>query len=139
VSQALENRARRGVTGAVAALGTVAMLLAAMGLFGVTAFAVVQRTQELGIRIALGARRGDLLATVLGQYVPAVAAGSAAGCLLAVAVGQVLRSRTVGIAVADPIAYLAALAVLFSVALLAVLVAALGASRVDPVVALRHD
>jgi predicted permease len=141
LSAAIEESraASRQAAAAVGGLGVTAMLLAVVGLFGVIAFAVAQRTRELGIRIALGARAVTLLATVLKQYAGAIALGGLGGCLLAFGLGNALSSRIPGLEVADPLAYVAALAVFSAVAVVAVLVPARRALKIDPMVALRYE
>jgi predicted permease len=121
------------------AFGALALLLAAVGLYGVIAYSVSMRTREMGVRMALGARPGDLLSLVLRQGGRLALVGIGAGALLAALVGRVLASLLYGVSALDPIAYAAAAVVLVGVATLASLVPALGAARVDPLRALRGE
>jgi putative ABC transport system permease protein len=125
----------------MALLGGIALLLAAVGLYGVMAYSVSQRTQEIGIRMTLGAHRGSVLRMVLGQAAALTALGLAIGLAGAVALGQVLS------AVLEPMLFhvtptdtttLAGVAiVLATVAILAALIPARRATRIDPIQALR--
>jgi macrolide transport system ATP-binding/permease protein len=116
----------------------VAVLLAAIGVYGVTSFAVAQRTREIGVRMALGAAKDDILALVVKQGMGLVAVGMAAGLLLAFAAGRSLASFLYGIRGTDPATFLAVPLVLAAVALVACLVPARRAMRLDPLAALRH-
>jgi putative ABC transport system permease protein len=100
---------------------------------------VSQRTRELGVRAALGADRGDLVRLVVGQGMKLAVVGVALGLLAAAAVTRVLSVLLYGISAVDPLAFGAAAAVLLGVALLANLVPALRAARVDAMSALRHE
>ncbi|HZF07418.1 MAG TPA: ABC transporter permease [Thermoanaerobaculia bacterium] len=123
-------------------LSTFAVLslgLAALGLAGVIAYAVTERTREIGIRMALGARRGDVLSMVLSQGLVMAAAGVAVGLPVAFGLSRLLGSALYGIAPSDPITYLAIPLVLLTVALVAAYLPARRATRVDPVVALRQE
>jgi predicted permease len=119
--------------------GVLALGLAAVGLYGVVAYSVSQRTREMGVRVALGARRGDLVRLVLRQGARLAAAGALLGALLAALAGRVFGALLYGVSPLDPLAYAAAAAVLLLVAAAANLAPALAASRVDPVRALRAD
>ncbi|MET0556900.1 MAG: ABC transporter permease [Vicinamibacteria bacterium] len=121
------------------AFGALALVLAAVGLYGVIAYSVSMRTRELGVRLALGARPRDVLRLVLGQGARLAAVGIGAGALLSALVGRVLGSLLYGVSALDPVAYAAAAAILFAVAGVATLVPALTAARVDPLRALRAD
>jgi len=121
------------------AFGGLALLLAAVGLYGVIAYSVTMRTREMGVRMALGARPGDVLRLVLRQGGRLALVGIGAGALLAALVGRVLGSLLYGVSALDPIAYAVAAAVLLTVAALATLVPALNAARVDPLRALRSE
>jgi predicted permease len=116
-----------------------ALLLASLGIYGVVSYAVSQRTNEVGIRMALGAQRAQIRRLVIGQSAFPVVAGLAAGTLAALAMGRFLKSLLFGISPADPAVVAAATALLTLVALSAALVPAQRATRVDPAVALRHD
>ena len=117
----------------------LALILASIGLYGVMALIVTQRTRELGIRFALGASRGDVLRLVLGQGAVLVGIGLAAGLLGAFAASRALRSVLYNVAPLDPSALISALLTLSLVALIACFVPARRASRVDPIEALRAE
>jgi putative ABC transport system permease protein len=117
----------------------LALILASIGLYGVMALIVTQRTRELGIRFALGASRGDVLRLVLGQGAVLVGIGLATGLLGAFVVSRALRSVLYNVAPLDPAALISALLTLSLVALIACFVPARRASRVDPVEALRAE
>ena len=118
------------------ALGTV---LAAIGLFGVVAFGVSRRAREIGIRVALGAAREDVIRMILRQGVTLVAAGAIAGGLLAGLASAVLASVLFGVSAADPIAWAAAIGVLVAATSLAHLMPARRALRIDPAVTLKDS
>lgn len=120
-------------------LGAVALALAAIGIYGVIAFSVSQRTRELGIRMALGAQRNDVKRLVLGQGLRLALAGTAAGLLGAVGAGRLLSSLLIGVGALDPLILISVAAGLIGVALAACWLPARRASRVDPVVALRGE
>jgi ABC-type antimicrobial peptide transport system permease subunit len=115
------------------------LLLASVGLYGVAAHSVAARTREIGTRMALGARRGDVLRLVAGEGALLVGAGALLGGLGAAGASRVMRSLLYGVSPLDPIAFGAGLAVLASVALLAHLVPARRATLVDPLTALRDE
>lgn len=117
--------------------GGVALLLAAIGLYGTIAYSVAQRQHEFGIRLSLGATGRQLLAQVLRQGMLLVGIGIVAGVLGALALGQVLASQLFGVGAADPAVLLCAVGLLLLIALSACLVPALRAARVHPMVALR--
>ena len=123
----------------VSGVGLVAMLLAAIGLYGVIAYSVARRTKEIGIRIALGARPGAVVGLVMQQGLLVAVAGLAAGCALAAVAARMIRGLLYGVNAADPIAWLAAAALLLAVSALANLIPAWRASRVDPSEALRIE
>jgi putative ABC transport system permease protein len=128
------------VTASIASLfGALALVLAAIGIYGVVAFAVARRTNELGVRIALGAQRADILALVLRSSLGLVAAGVVIGAPLAFVAGRTLRAQLFGVSAHDPMLLLGALGVLVAVALVATAAPARRAARIDPLVALRSD
>ena len=121
------------------AFGALALGLAAVGVYGVIAYSVSRRTREVGIRMALGAERGQVLRMVLGQGVRLAAAGVGLGVLASAGVGRLLESLLYGVSSFDPIAYAAAAAILILIAGAANLIPAISASRIDPVRALRSE
>ncbi|HEY7510570.1 MAG TPA: ABC transporter permease [Vicinamibacteria bacterium] len=121
------------------AFGALALLLAAVGLYGVVAYSVTTRTREIGVRMALGSRPGEVLRLVLAQAGRLSLAGIGVGAVLAALVGRVLDALLYGVSALDPAAYAMAAVVLLSVVLLASLGPALAAARVDPLRALRTD
>ncbi len=134
--------AQRMAANLLGAMGVLALLLAAIGLYGVMAYAVGQRTQEMGIRLALGASPGSLLSMIVGQGMRLTAAGLVIGLALALgAFGSIGAVRTLlpGISPLDPITFVAVPVTLAAIALLATWLPARRAGRVDPLVALRVD
>lgn len=123
----------------LAAFAALALILAAIGIFGVLSYLVGQRTHELGIRMALGAQRRDVLALVLGETAPMVGIGVAAGLGAALALTRIARSMLYGVQGVEPLTLLAVTVTLLAVAFLAAAIPARRASRVDPIVALRSD
>ena len=122
-----------------AGFGLVALLLAAIGLYGVINYAVTRRTGEIGLRMALGAAGRDVLLLVMGDAIRLVAVGAAIGVPLAGAVMQLVRSQLHGVDPVDPISIGVALVVLAVAALIAALLPALRAARVPPTMALTRD
>jgi putative ABC transport system permease protein len=116
-----------------------ALLLAAMGIYGITAYAIAQRTQEIGVRMALGAQMRDVLKLVLRHALLLVAIGGVIGLAGAYAASSVLKSLLFEVAPTDVTVFLAVPIVLVLVALLACIVPARRATKVDPLVALRHE
>jgi putative ABC transport system permease protein len=119
--------------------GALALLLAAVGTYGVMSYSVSQRTQEIGIRMALGAQRVDVLRLILQNGMAMVIAGVAVGLGLSVIFTRSINSLLYGIGSFDLASFFAAAAVLIAVALVACWVPARRAMRVDPVVALRYE
>jgi putative ABC transport system permease protein len=117
----------------------VALLLAALGIYGVMAFEVEQRTHEIGLRMALGAGRAQVLALILKDGMIQAVAGLALGFVGAFFVGRAMQSRLYGIGAIDPVALGGVAAVLLAAALLACYVPARRATKVDPMVALREE
>jgi len=115
----------------------LALLLAAVGIYGVMSCSVAQRTREIGIRIALGAQRTDVLQLTVKQGLKFVGAGMLLGLLAAFLLTRVLASLLFGINATDPMTFVGISLVLFAVAILASYVPALRATRVDPIIALR--
>jgi len=117
----------------------VALLLAAIGIYGVLAYVVTQRSRELGVRLALGARPRALFAMVVAQGMRPVIAGSIVGLAAAAAVTSLMKTLLFGVEPIDPPTYVLTAAALAAVALAACALPALRATRVDPLVALRED
>jgi hypothetical protein len=124
---------------AVSVLGFIAHLLACLGIAGVVAYAVSQRTKEIGIRMALGAQSSQVLSVVLRQFSRPVVAGLIVGLGGAAALSQFLRGRLYGISNLDPATYLVAIAVFLMTVTIAALLPARRALRIDPLRALRHE
>jgi putative ABC transport system permease protein len=122
-----------------AALGLLGLILAVVGVYGVMSYAVSQRTQEIGIRIALGAQRSDILRMIGRQGLVIVASGLTVGVLAALAVGRLVSDFLVGITPSDPITYVGVSVLLAAVACLATYIPTRRATRVDPMVALRYE
>jgi predicted permease len=119
--------------------GTLALLLAAIGLYGVMTYAIARRTSEIGLRVALGAGRGTVLRMVLGDALRVVFLGVVIGLPLALASSRLLRAQLHGVAPTDVVAITLSLFVLTTSAVVAALLPALRASRVPPLVALRQE
>ncbi|MBZ5565991.1 MAG: ABC transporter permease, partial [Acidobacteriia bacterium] len=119
--------------------GGAALLLAAIGTYGVVSYSTSQRTFEIGMRMALGATRGNIFRLVLGQSVRLVLAGLAIGVPAALALTRILASFLYGITATDPATFLAVGGLLVATAALAGYAPARSASKVDPMVALRHE
>jgi putative ABC transport system permease protein len=123
----------------LAGFAVAAMLLAGLGLYGVIAFSVTQRTQEIGVRMALGAERGTVLGLVIRDGLGLTAAGLAVGLVVAAGLSRVLQSQLYGVGTLDPVAYLGVVVVFALVALAASYIPARRAAGVDPMVALRTE
>lgn len=134
--QVIDRRMQTLLLGSLAAL---ALILACVGIYGVLAYLVTQRTQEIGVRIALGAKSSDILQTVAGQGMLLAGIGIASGLVASLALSRALRSFLYGITATDPLTYCAATAAFSLVALIACYIPARRASKVDAMVALRYE
>jgi len=130
------DRMSAGLLGLFALL---ALVLAAIGIYGVIAYSVAQRTQEIGVRLALGADRTHILRLILGQTMRLVLFGLTLGLIASVGVSRLLESLLYEVSPRDPVTLLSISVLLVSVALAAGLVPALRALRVHPIVALRAE
>ncbi len=117
----------------------MALFLSSVGLYGALSYLVTQRTRELGVRIALGAQRGDVLRLIMSKGMMLVGFGTAIGVVLALMVTPVLSSFMYNVSTKDPLTFTAIPTILATVGMLACLVPALNAMKVDPVVALRYE
>jgi putative ABC transport system permease protein len=122
-----------------AALGVLGLILAIVGVYGVMSYAVSQRTQEIGVRIALGAQKGDILRMVGRQGAVIVASGLTVGLLTAIAAGRLVSDFLVGVTPSDPITYGGVSVLLAAVACLATYLPTRRATKIDPMVALRYE
>jgi ABC-type antimicrobial peptide transport system permease subunit len=123
----------------LAVFAAVALVLAAIGIFGVLSYAVAQRTREIGIRMALGAHERTLVSLVVSQAMRLVIAGVAAGIIGALLLSHTITKMLFGVPPTDPVTFSAVAILLVAVALLASYMPARRATRVDPIVALRAE
>ncbi|MGA3187858.1 MAG: FtsX-like permease family protein, partial [Bryobacteraceae bacterium] len=119
--------------------GALALLLAAVGLYGVVSYSVAQRNREMGLRMALGAQQGQVLRMVIGEAMKLTIVGAAIGAGVAAFAGRALGSELYGVRPSDPESFAGAAATLLVVALIGAWIPARRAMRVDPVVALREE
>jgi macrolide transport system ATP-binding/permease protein len=122
---------------AVGSFGLLAMILAAVGIYGVMAYSVAQRTQEIGVRMALGARAFDVWKMVLRQGIVITAIGMVCGLLCAIGLSKVVASLLNGVSATDPLSFLFSSLLLAAVALVACFIPARRATKVDPVIAIK--
>ncbi len=141
VEQALSelDRPRKFQTRLIGAFAVTALLLAALGLYGLMSYLVAQRTKEIGIRVALGAQRRDVLKLVFGQGMAVALTGVSIGLAVALTVTRLMRSLLFGVTATDPATFAGVAALLAAVALLACYIPARRAAKVDPTVALRQE
>jgi ABC-type antimicrobial peptide transport system permease subunit len=138
-SVALGLAPQRVIVSVSGSLGIVGLLLAGMGIYGVTAYAVARRTREIGIRIALGARRADIISMVLRESLALTLIGSATGLLIAAAIGQVLAGFLFGVQPIDPITFTGTTVLFVASGLAACYVPVRRATRIDPTQAIRSE
>jgi macrolide transport system ATP-binding/permease protein len=124
--------------GSLMTFGIIAMILTALGTYGLVSYAARQSTHEIGIRIAIGADRQDLLRRFLSRGLRLGAAGAVCGCILSLVIARLLSSLLYGVSPTDAVSFSAALALVMTIVLVASLVPAWRASRTDPIAALRH-
>ncbi len=141
VSRLLDNSlwAPRAGASLLALFGVLALILAAVGIYGVMSYSVDQRYREIGVRMALGAQQGDVLGLVFGQGIKVVAVGLGIGLVLAFLASRLAANMLFGVSPNDPMAYTATSMLLALVASTAILVPARRAAGVDPIVVLRYD
>jgi putative ABC transport system permease protein len=137
IGRSLESR--RFSTILLALFSALALALAAIGIYGIIAYAVTQRTHEIGVRLALGAQRRDVLRMIVGQGMAMTAAGTAVGMVSALLAARLMSSLLFGVSAADPVTFTAIPILLAAVAFVACYVPARRATRVDPLVALRTE
>jgi putative ABC transport system permease protein len=137
MSESLGRSRYRGVLLGIFAV--VALTLATVGIYGVIAYAVSQRTREIGIRIALGARRRDIFRMVVGHGMILSLIGVALGVAASLALTRFLSSLLYGVSNTDPLTFTSVVLLLITVALLACSIPARRATRIDPLIALRHE
>lgn len=123
----------------LAGFATLALLLACIGIYGVTAYAVSQRTHEVGVRMALGAKSGDVLSLIMRQHIAPALIGVVLGLAGAIALSRFLETLVYGVAATDPLTFVSVATVLVAVAAAAAYIPARRATRVDPLIALRAE
>ena len=119
--------------------GLLALLLAALGLYGVMAYAVSQRTREMGIRVAVGATQGNVLKLILGQGLTLAVIGVVGGLIIALAVTRLSAHLLYGVSATDPVTFTGIALLLLGVALMASYFPAWRATKIDPITALRME
>jgi ABC-type antimicrobial peptide transport system permease subunit len=141
VEQALAklDRPRKFQTQLIGAFAVTALLLSALGLYGLMSYLVAQREKEVGIRVALGAHRRDVLKLVIGQGMAVALTGVLFGLGAAMAVTRLIKSLLFGVSATDPLTFVVIALLLLCVAFVACIVPAWRATKVDPMVALRAE
>ena len=134
-----QTAARRFQTSLLGLFSLAALLLSAIGIYGLMHFFVAQRTNEIGVRMALGARQVNVLALVFRQGLTLAIVGIAVGILGAFALTRLLSTLLYSVTPTDPVTFATAPAILLVVAALACWIPASRAARIDPMLALRHD
>jgi putative ABC transport system permease protein len=122
----------------IGVFAAVALVLASVGIYGVMSFLVVQRTHEMGVRMALGAQRGDVLRLVIGRAAKLVLVGTAAGLVLGIMSGRALGAMLFNVGAFDPMTFAGVTVALIAVSLLASYIPAIRATKADPMIALGH-
>ena len=117
----------------------MALLLAAVGIYGVMSYLVSQRTREIGVRIALGARTSDVLRLIVGQGLKVVFIGVTIGLLAALALSRLVKSLLFDVTATDPLTFVAVSLLLVCVAVVACFIPARRATKTDPIIALRFE
>jgi putative ABC transport system permease protein len=130
---------RRFVVTVLAVFAGMALLMAVIGLYGVVSYAVTQRTQEMGVRMALGAQATEIQRMVISQGLRLAGAGALVGLIVSLVFSRLLRNELFHVNPFDPLTFAAMAAVLVAAALLASYLPARRATRVDPMVALRYE
>ena len=134
-----DTRQERLFASLTSAFGMLALALACVGIYGIMAYTVSQRTNEIGIRLALGAERGQVRGMVLREATWLSVVGVAAGLVVALGLGRLVKSLLYGLHPADPVSLAGSACLLLFIALMAGWVPAMRASRVEPMEALRHE